>query len=65
MKRRSSPTDPKDGPTNMSRWKCHAPLFCIPILQKAANEPYSLWRRLRKALRCLLQSSGSSGYSWG
>src|SRR5688572_26851806 len=30
MKRRSSPTDPIDFPTNRSKWKCHAPLLWIP-----------------------------------
>jgi hypothetical protein len=63
--RRSPLSGPKDGPTNRSRWKCHAPLCCTPSLQKAANGPYSLCRRLRKAFRCALHSSGSSGHTWG
>ena len=37
MKRRSSSIGPRDGLTNSSKWKCHAPLLCIPSLQKAAN----------------------------
>src|SRR5687768_16532498 len=60
MKRRSSPITPKDGPTNRSKWKCHAPLFCIPILQKPAKSPNFLCKRLRNP-SCPLQALDGEG----
>ena len=65
MKRRSSPIGPIDSPTNRSRWKCHAPLSCMPSFQKPVNSPNFICKRLRRAFKWFLQSSGSSGYSWG
>ena len=58
MKRRSSPTVPKDGPTNKSKWKCHAPLHCMPNLQKPAKSPNFLCKRLRRGFQVVLTEFG-------